>query len=495
MSQVAARRRYELDQDWALFAGVAALTATLALGGFVIGAMFVVAVAGGAICFGAVAQPRWGVYIAVAVSFAVPGLSVDPQLHDVLAYAERPVPGISLTPLEIIVLSSLLGVIRMRVFQDGYRIRCGDLAAPVILFCATIGAAYAYGVSHGGDRNIALWETRGLFLVLPVYYIVSNAFRSRGEVEALGRVAIAAILTMSAYVLYQHVTNVRGTAGGEGSLDVVYPHESALFAAGLSIYFIIRAFWGSPWRALLCALMAIIPLAALFVMRRRAGMVALDVGLMMLMLALARDNVRKSLIVVPLAIAATAALLVLTWHQPGSMGQAAQGFRVLTQQQSQDTQDLSSDDYRARETANVRANILARPLVGLGFGRPYDFPQQLPDLSRFWPFFRYIPHNSVLWIWMEGGLLAFTSLLVLFATAAARATQLFRALRMSELRAAPLMAGVGVLMFAVFAYTDIGLANSGALIFFGVALGLIGAVSEIARREPSPVPATSVGAR
>jgi hypothetical protein len=66
-----------------------------------------------------------------------------------------------------------------------------------------------------------------------------------------------------------------------------------------------------------------------------------------------------------------------------------------------------------------------------------------------------------------------------------RSAQLFNSLKEPALRTAALTAGACVLMFAVFAYTDLGLVTPSAVIFFGVTLGVIGALgplSNVSRR-------------
>ena len=48
------------------------------------------------------------------------------------------------------------------------------------------------------------------------------------------------------------------------------------------------------------------------------------------------------------------------------------------------------------------ATIKAKPITGLGFGQRFYRPFPLPDIS-FFPFYEYMPHNSVLWIWIKTG--------------------------------------------------------------------------------------------
>ena len=53
---------------------------------------------------------------------------------------------------------------------------------------------------------------------------------------------------------------------------------------------------------------------------------------------------------------------------------------------------------------------------GVGFGKPFYQPIPLPDIS-FFVFSEYIPHNSIMWIWLKMGYLGFVTLLFLLAAA------------------------------------------------------------------------------
>jgi O-antigen ligase len=294
--------------------------------------------------------------------------------------------------------------------------------------------------------------------------------------RTLGIVLGVSLLIACFETLYRHFTYIRGSYSLDVPLDLAFAHEVSIFAAALAFYLLTQCLWSpSPWRTAFCGALALVPLAALIVTHRRAGMVALDASLILLALTLLRTDVRRSLVIIPLAIVVIAGLLAATWHEPGGLGQPARGVQSIIGTNER-ADDISSDEYREREAANVRSNILARPVQGLGFGREYDFPNELPDLSSFWPMYRYLPHNSILWVWVKGGVLAFVALLFLFAVAMNRSAQLFNTLTEPALRTAALTAAACVLMFAVFAYTDLGLVTPASVFFFGLALGVIGAL-------------------
>jgi len=483
MAQSAVLTRTDATREWMLAAFAAALVSASVAVLYAFGSAGLLALAGIVSCVAAIIEPRVGVYGATIMVLGVAPLAGNPSWGETAAYVNKPIAGISLLPVELVMLCASAGVLRKRAFTSGGVIRSGELWLPLLALASITAGAFVYGISQGGKTNIAVWETRGIFVLVPIYYVVTNSLTERRHFQTLAIVGVGALLFASCEALYRHFTYIRGSYDLERPLDLAFAHESAIFAGLLTMYFVARALWGSStWTAAFYAALALIPLAALVVMRRRAGMIALDVGLMLFALVLFRENLLRFFVFVPLALTVAALTLAVTWNEPGGLGQPARSVQEIFGQDAKAGDDRASNEYRERETNNVRANITARPIQGLGFGREYSFPNNLPDLSGFWPLFRYVPHNTVLWVWIKGGMVAFIALLTLFAVAMARSAQLFMAFKADRFRIVPLIGGTGVLMFAVFAYTDLGLVTSTAVFFFGLCLGLIGAAGEVEKR-------------
>jgi O-antigen ligase len=491
MAAIALGQRDARERDATLAVAVAMASLLLVAALLAGGPVAIAGIAGALFCLAAVYRPDIGLCGAAVLAFSVPALGGEPQLNGALRPALQPVPGVGLLPLELIVLSCVLGVLARRVFVSSYHLRFGALMAPLVVLTLLLALGVGYGLSQGGNSTAALWETRGVFLLLPLYFIAVNVVRTKENLRMVCVVLGGALLVACLETLYRHFTYIRGSYSFDVNIDLVFAHEVAIFAAALAFYLLAQSLWSrSPWRTVACGALALVPLAALIVTHRRAGMVALDASLILLALALLRTDVRRFLVLMPLAIIVIAGLLAATWHEPGGLGQPARGIQTIIGTNERDD-DISSDEYREREEANVRANIMARPLQGLGFGREYEFPNGLPDLSSFWPMYRYLPHNSILWIWVKGGVLAFVTLIALFAMAMTRSAQLFTTLAEPVTRTIALTAGAWVLMFVVFAYTDLGLVTSASVFFFGITLGVIGALGWFPRITPAPAQGAS----
>jgi O-antigen ligase len=175
------------------------------------------------------------------------------------------------------------------------------------------------------------------------------------------------------------------------------------------------------------------------------------------------------LIVLPLALVYCGYLGVF-WNAQGAIAQPARAVRSISDPEGR---DQSSNLYRLIENADVRENIHAHPLTGLGFGQPYVFYHPLPDLS-FWQFWHYIPHNGMLFVWMEMGPVGFIALLVLFGAAIVRGVQLLK--EATHDRSAPYLVAFvsGLLMIPIYSYVDLSTTSVRMCMFFGLLLGIIG---------------------
>jgi O-antigen ligase len=158
------------------------------------------------------------------------------------------------------------------------------------------------------------------------------------------------------------------------------------------------------------------------------------------------------------------------WNASGPLAQPARAVKSVI---SPDPRDEKSNLYRYIETANVRLNIHANPITGLGFGSEYIFYYSMPDLS-FWPFWHYIPHNTFLWVWMKMGSFGILAFLMICGSGLVRGVQLLK--RANDDRAAPALVALVscLLMLVVYSYVDVALTNVRADLLLGFVLGAIG---------------------
>ena len=113
----------------------------------------------------------------------------------------------------------------------------------------------------------------------------------------------------------------------------------------------------------------------------------------------------------------------------------------------------SSDAYRELENFDLVNTIRSERLTGVGFGKPFYQPAPLPDIN--FVFARYIPHNSVLWIWLKMGFLGFVALFLVIAVAIRAGVRAALTLPTGAALAVTIGALAFIVMFFVFAYVDL----------------------------------------
>jgi O-antigen ligase len=156
---------------------------------------------------------------------------------------------------------------------------------------------------------------------------------------------------------------------------------------------------------------------------------------------------------------------------------------VIGQEQQISERDRSSNEYREAEKTNVWWNIQAAPITGIGLGKPYAKPLYLIDLSNLWPFWDYIPHNTVLHLWMKAGIVSFMSFFYVVGTAVVLSMNILRQTRDHAVAAVATVLGAYVVMVVIFSYVDLGLTSPRVMIPFGIALGLIGTLTRLVQSE------------
>jgi O-antigen ligase len=391
--------------------------------------------------------------------------------------------GISLTPTELILVTALAGLLVRLIFDSELHFRAGSLLVPISLLMAAVAVACVVGISRGADMGILRQEVRGL-IYLPIIYLLMTHFITRREqMMRLMWVFVAFANVAAVENIYRYYADITGTYNLNLSASLAFAHEDSLLMAGAVIVLLARLVWSrnilQEWK---CVALMMLPLAAMLVMHRRAGLVALDGGVALLCLVLVREKLRTFLIVVPLALLALGLVIAVTWNNAGSTGELARSYRAAVGSSDISARDASSDLYRVREELNIRLNIQGDPVIGHGFGRPYTFYVPVQDLSADWPLWSSVPHNSVLWIWMDAGILGFGALAMLFAASVCRSMQILRSVS-TPMKPYAFAFGATIIMFFMYSWVDLGMITPRTLVLFGLALGGIGSIGYIAAAE------------
>ncbi|MFN8558322.1 MAG: O-antigen ligase family protein [Dehalococcoidia bacterium] len=419
-------------------------------------------------------RPRYGWYALLALT-----VMFDPKKDDPLAYAGwlfqsnvstwSSLRFIVFSPAEILAVAIAVAVLaRVAVYR-----RIPALPRQwwlLALFTVLIVGSVGWGAMNGGSLNIALWETRSLFLAVLLAFLAPSLLTDRGQVgRAFDLMSLAAV-PLCIDVIWRRFALLRDVQGP--GIDLAFAHETPIVMNMIVILVVARLLWRATGRQRLLVFLVPLILLAQMLTERRAGWISLDIGLALIALFIFRLRRRLFLLGVLPLLVLYAGYLAVFWNAQGTIAQPARAVRSLNDPEGR---DRNSNIYRLLERMNVRQNVLAHPITGLGFGRPYVFYYSLPDLSAFWPFYRYMAHVSILWLWMKMGPLGFITLLTITGFTIVYGVQILK--REAHTRSAPTLVALIslVMMLVVYAYVDLALTNLRSMVLLGFALGTIGA--------------------
>jgi hypothetical protein len=278
------------------------------------------------------------------------------------------------------------------------------LTIPIIAFSAVLALGVVNGlVQAGGDLTFALWEVRAFAVLIGVYLLSCLFISSEDRVNDLVWCTLIASTVLAVDNTLRWLLILRSVS----SDDLAYDHvDSVVLVFATLLCLCLLAFGGTRaqrWYALITLPLF---LFAMEEMKRRAAFVILAVGILIMCVFLLRLRPRIFWRIVPPVALACALYLAIFWNQNGTLAQPA---RAISSQFSPDPRDAASNDYRVVERYDIISNIERAPLMGLGFGQQYVMYIPLPDLGTVWPFWHYMTHNAVLWVWMKDGALGFVA--------------------------------------------------------------------------------------
>ena len=404
-----------------------------------------------------VARPSAGIYL--VVFFAVLGDKLTNLAYPYLAnFSSRESvlyinDALTFTPIEVLLVVTALSWLA-RVAGARAWSRVGrPLMWPVLLFGVMIAVGLVYGlVFRGGFITVAVWEVRPLLYLVGMYVLVSNLFTRTSQYVTLAWVAVLAISIQNLLAIryYLHVP-----PGFREDMETLTEHPASLLYAWMFLLTLsVCLFRGSVWaRALL--VLAVIPGAYVFVLsERRAAFVALAAGFVVVSMVLFFRRRKAFFVVVPVVLLLTTGYCAAFWNSDDGIAFGARAVKSVIASDDLSERDASSDAYREIENYNLTFTIRAEPVMGVGFGKAFYRPRVLPDIS-FFAFYEYIPHNSVLWIWLNMGYIGFVTLLFLIAATIRAGTRASLRLPSGDELGVTVAALAFIVMFSVFAFVDI----------------------------------------
>jgi len=412
------------------------------------------------------AQPVIGLYVvfAGAILFEqVILLGVSPITQTkffVNVNAYTPIP-IRLSMPDLLMLLTGTALLVRRRGIEGERLRMGALGPAVLGYVGVFVLGTVIGAARGGSWNadIALTEARAPFQMCLAYFLAANTVRSRLHVSVL----MWLFVLMSAVKAVQTILNYQEASNLSYTLRTILSHEDVVFMGAAIALAVVAVILGHRSRLVL-ALLALQPLfvVAELLAYRRVGFIALAVMFLAVMIAI--------------VTVALGFYLVMFWDATGPLAEPLRAMRSVVDASSTSLVDQTSSAWRDVEHQNIGYTIRQLPLTGVGVGQRYLFEREVVDIS--FPYWRFITHDALLWLWLKAGLLGAFALWFLVARALLVGVSLHRRVRDPLLRWAVTLPVALVVTQVVFSSVDLGLTYSRTMIVLGISLGILAFVAE-----------------
>ena len=383
--------------------------------------------------------------------------------------------GVIVSPLEILLLVSVLTWLVQGIAGTGLDFRGGRLGRLVLLFGIALVAGMIRGLASGGNMHTGFWELRPLLYILACYVLAANLVRTRLHVRLLVASLMLGAGLFAVEGAFRRVALI-DTGVITGSMEMMYGHDTVVFLSSLVAAILAQQVFGtSPWQRLLGIVIVPIAIFTMLATERRAGQVALIMAVLAIFFTFLVVHRKAFFLIAIPALIAGAVYLPLFWNATGMLGQPARAIRSIS---DPDPRDAASNLWREIEKVNIRATIRAYPLQGVGFGQPFLQVVAVPDIS-FFPFWNYEPHHNLFWIWFKTGAVGYIVFWMIIGTGLARAAHFLKVSRSHELRIFALIALGGIVSSLTFCYVDLGLTMGRLTVFLGAVLGVVAVLEQI----------------
>ncbi len=378
--------------------------------------------------------------------------------------------GLIISPLELYIALTAFGWWVRRKQQGDRGLYTGKLFWPALAFAAFLVFGLGYGVATGGDARIALWEARGVFYLVPLLLLASNLVEEPVHVTRLLSAALAAVFIKGVLASLYYLVDLESDLNGMYSIA---EHGAAIHLNTLLVAS------GAVWLYRSSLLKrTLLPLSIPFVglgyiaMQRRAAFVTLAIAVALVIAVLFKEQRRLFWRVAPAVLLLGACYLAVCWNSQGTLAVPAQAIKSVYAVQLASARDQRSNNYRVLEDRNINYTIHQHPFAGIGFGHKFSMVVAMPDISRFFEWWEYITHNSIMWIWMKAGLGGFFSLLCLIGLAVTGGARALDRLRRDDLGAVVLTATLYIVMHFIYACVDMSW-DAQSAVYVGAMMGVV----------------------
>jgi O-antigen ligase len=395
--------------------------------------------------------------------------------------------GFVMSPVDIAVVILLLVWLTRGVTQRNLRLPHSQVAAMIGVLVLLAVIALIRGLTGGkvsadgiSGTTAALWEIRPWIYLGATYLLASQAITTRRATQAV----LWTFVLGSGFKSLQGVYIFIATRSEIPHPEAILAHEESVLFGTFVILTLCLWLFGQRGRlrATATALLPFVLIADIGNTRRDAFLVLGAELILLTVLAYAVLPERRQMlrIMSVSALVAFALYLPLEWNSTGTLAGPAQTVRSAI---SPNPRDALSNQYRVDEDADLGNMIKQDPIFGIGFGVPiaYNYTP-VQDIDQADTFIAYLPHNTLLYVWMRMGLPGEVALWMFVAAALLAGTRASRSANREVALIGTLVACTSV-GWAIMGYTDMGFWWFRIAIAFGCLLGVLHAAVERDRRS------------
>lgn len=325
----------------------------------------------------------------------------------------------------------------------------------------------AYGLARGGNIQMVKVQLQTFVPLLLMAYLLSVSLRGVRDYRVLAKMIVAAACIKAFMALWVRLTlpwmfirpDAFATCHG----------DSLLFVAAMTILAV--AFIERPSRQRLYAVALIAPVlvAGMAANNRRLAWVQLALSLIVILAINPRSWATRRL--TRIAIYLSPVLVVycaVGWSSGSKIFAPVQTLRSVI-----DSDVNRSTWFRDVENYNLVYTFRRHPVLGTGFGHPFEVAAQNDAIASFKEY-PYLPHNSVLGLWAFAGGVGFTGLWAVFIVGLLLAVRSYRHAKAPDERAAAAAAIGSILAYFGHCWGDIGFTEPKAIFLAGSGLAIAG---------------------
>lgn len=343
-----------------------------------------------------------------------------------------------------------------------------------------------YGLARGGSMRFSLLQVRTVLFAFTLPLVFAWCFRARGYVTAVVAIVLSVACVRSLFAVYYWATvirhDIRGSADPGGGAYVLTHSDTVLLVTALVTVLAWLVMRPSRRSALLAAVVVPVVGLGVIVNNRRLAIVSLVISLGLIYLVSSRAIRRRLNLVGAALVPFVLAYIAVAWSSTAPWAAPVQALKsvILPGDASAETRDI--------ENYNLVVTLRQGPLLGQGFGHEYIEQVRAYDISHAFEAYRYVPHNSVLWLYSAMGVVGFTLMWMLLAVGAFLAVRTFHLAQRDDERLISLVTVAVIAIYGLQAYGDMGLGSWMGALLFSAHLGLVGAAATRVGAWPSRAP-------